>query len=114
MANFKGYPLCIPYRLLYRFSPSLAFQAVCFWLVVDGCYFLCSTLRRERNEDAGKVFVLHCLELAVCFWAVVGGVFGVTYMYIIKSTLFVEYQRVIKITLLGGIPGGGGALLSGR
>lgn len=51
VANFKGYPLCIPYRLLYRFSPSLAFQAVCFWLLVDGCYFLCSTLRKKKDKE---------------------------------------------------------------
>lgn len=38
-------------QALYWLSPSLAFQAVCFWLVVDGCYFLCSTLRKKKDKE---------------------------------------------------------------
>ena len=56
-------------QALYWLSPSLAFQAVCLRLLVDGCYLLCLTLRKERRtRTRGK-----CLFYTVWSWRRVFG-----------------------------------------
>lgn len=78
---------------------------------------ICFALHRGKREERGRAE-------SVCFTLFeVGGVFlGAwrtegkkwTYIYIVKSALFVECQRVMKITLFRGHPRGGGVAASGQ
>lgn len=101
-ANFTGF--YIGFRLLW---PSRRF-AFGWLLMVDGCYFLCSTLRKKKDKERTRGSVV--FTLFEC-----GGVFlgalkrrgsSITLRCIMKSVLFVECQQVMKITLFRGHPRG--------